>query len=145
MQVLHESSGYVFEQVHRGGWVGGVRSFSQRGSTASARTCAHVTGYSLSQESVGKIGKMFPEVVDVMRDTFVRRQKIHSGAMWKVTWMKHRHTILTQAAEISRPPHPWPAPRQRAESLIKAEAKLDLHKKHRRHGDGEEEFDEENL
>jgi len=38
------------------------------------------------------------QVVSVMRDTFDRRQRLHSGAMWKITWMKHRHAILTLAA-----------------------------------------------
>jgi len=34
----------------------------QRGSRASARTCAHVTAYSLSQGAVDKLSRMFPEV-----------------------------------------------------------------------------------
>jgi hypothetical protein len=124
VQVFHESSGYVFEVLQRGGWAGGVRAFSQRGSTVSARTATNVTGYSLSGSSVHKIGRMFPDVATVMRDTFVRRQKTHCGAMWKITWKKHRHAILTQAAGLRRPPYPWPAPRQRAASLVKAEATL---------------------
>jgi len=77
--VFHESSGYVFDKLRRGAWVGGVRDFSRRGALTSARSVSHVTGYSLSQESVRKIGRMFPDVVTVMKDTFVRRLKVAEG------------------------------------------------------------------
>ncbi len=36
------------------------------------------------------------------------RLQVHSGALWKITWKKHRHAILMMAAEMRRPPYPWP-------------------------------------
>jgi hypothetical protein len=40
--------------------------------------------------------------------TRLTRLQVHSGALWKITWKKHRHAILMMAAEMRRPPYPWP-------------------------------------
>ena len=124
--LLHESSGYLFERVSRGGWVGGTREFSTRGATSSALAAGHVCGYSLSGANIRLLARMFPEVVAVMRSAFERRQRTQAGGMWRITWIKHRFAILAQAAEMRRPPPPWPAPRgPRAQALLHAEARLE--------------------
>jgi len=125
VQVFHETSGYIFEVLKRGSWLGGTRDLSTRGCNSSARANSNVTTYELPEKGVRRIMAAYQDCAQLIESTFHMRVRRNSGARWKIAWMKHKQTILQMAAILPKPPPPWPKPSGGVIAAVRRQSSLE--------------------
>ena len=107
-ELVQESSDFVFSSYGRGTWFGETRRECPKGRKTSARAVGHCTLLELTEESLHRITRSYPQVWRKISELAAIRMRRNVGMRWKVVWKVHRERILERAASMTRPLPPWP-------------------------------------
>lgn len=110
VELVQESSDFVYHAYRRGEWFGETSDEVKYGRKASARAVGHCTLLELTEASLKRISQAYPRVLRRMSDLAVVRIRRNMGLRWRIVWKVHREAILQKAASITRPLPPWPCP-----------------------------------